>query len=111
MSYLHNFDRSAMINRMPVALTLDQVRKYAPSAFATQPHESRSSRYLYIPTVEVINAMLAKGFQVFSASQSRRSYRRQERVHEAYASIPAYGHGEPLTGGRYHSRGCHGEFP
>jgi hypothetical protein len=66
MSYLgHSHNR----NQAP--LTLDMVRQYAPSAFATQPHESRSDRYTYIPTVSVIEGMMKAGFQPFSASQSR----------------------------------------
>lgn len=53
------------------ALTLDQVRQYAPSAFATEADSSRSSRYTYIPTVNIIEGMLAAGFAAFSATQSR----------------------------------------
>jgi len=47
------------------------VRQYAPSAFATHAHESRSDRYTYIPTINVIEGMIKAGFQPFSASQSR----------------------------------------
>jgi hypothetical protein len=71
MSYLHSFTPGTPANRQQVPLTLDMVRQYAPSAFATQPHESRSDRYTYIPTVNVIEGMVRAGFQPFSASQSR----------------------------------------
>lgn len=70
MSYLHT-PISGYGNRRQQALTLEMVRQYAPSAFATQPHESRSERYTYIPTVNVIEGMIKAGFQPFSASQSR----------------------------------------
>jgi hypothetical protein len=53
------------------ALTIDAVRQFAPSAFAPTAHESRSSRYTYIPTSNVIEAMMAEGFQPFKACQSR----------------------------------------
>lgn len=71
MSYLHNFNVGARANRIQAPLTIDQIAQYAPSALATQAHESRSSRYTYIPTIEVIHGMIRAGFQPFSASQSR----------------------------------------
>jgi len=71
MSYLHNFTIGSRANRLTTPLTLDMVRQYAPSAFAQHPHESRSERYTYIPTVSVIEGMIKAGFQPFSASQSR----------------------------------------
>lgn len=71
MSYLHNFQIGARANRQTTPLTLDMVKAYAPSAFAAHPHESRSERYTYIPTVNVIEGMMKAGFQPFSASQSR----------------------------------------
>lgn len=67
----HNFNHGALANRQQVALTLDQVRNYAPSAFAVSAHESRSSRYTYIPTSEVIAGLMREGFQPFKATQSR----------------------------------------
>jgi hypothetical protein len=71
MSYLHNFNIGASANRQQVPLTIDQIARYAPSAMATHAHESRSDRYTYIPTVNVIEGMIKAGFQPFSASQSR----------------------------------------
>lgn len=35
----------------------DSLRRVAPSIFAEAPHESRSDRYCYIPTVQVIEAI------------------------------------------------------
>ena len=63
--------RPSSINRVQKPLTLEAVRAIAPSAFAPAPHESRSSRYAYIPTSEVISALMREGFQPFSAVQSR----------------------------------------
>lgn len=71
MSYLHNFTVGTPANRKQEPLTLDMVREYAPSAFATEAHESRSERYVYIPTVNVIEGMMRAGFAPYSASQSR----------------------------------------
>ncbi len=55
------------------ALTLDAVRAIAPSAFASTAHDSRSSRYTYIPTSTVIEAMMREGFQPFKAAQGNSS--------------------------------------
>lgn len=64
---IRNSDRA--ISQQP--LTLDQIGRMAPSALATQPHESRSARYVYIPTVEIIQGMMRHGFQPFKATQSK----------------------------------------
>jgi hypothetical protein len=71
MSYLHSFTVGTPANRIQTPLTIDQIAQYAPSAMATKAHVSRSDRYTYIPTVNVIEGMIKAGFQPFSASQSR----------------------------------------
>jgi len=53
------------------ALSLDQVRAVAPSVFAMSPHMSRSERYAYIPTVDILNGLAREGFHVVKAGQSR----------------------------------------
>jgi hypothetical protein len=53
------------------ALTIDALRHYVPSAFATSPHSSRSSRYAYIETSQIIEGLVAQGFSPFKAVQSR----------------------------------------
>lgn len=71
----HNFTIGAAVNRGALQniqpLTLDQLRNMAPSAFATSAHESRSARYAYIPTSDVIAGLMRQGFRPFSATQSR----------------------------------------
>lgn len=52
-------------------LTDDQIRKFAPSIFATEAHESRSERYAYIPTIDVLQGLRGQGFEVFMAGQAR----------------------------------------
>ena len=51
-------------------LTIEQIGEIAPSALAVRAHESRSDRYAYIPTLDVIKGMMNAGFQPFKASQS-----------------------------------------
>lgn len=52
-------------------LTDDDIRGVAPAALAAEAHESRSSRYAYIPTAEVIAGMRANGFVPMAAAQAR----------------------------------------
>jgi hypothetical protein len=53
-----------------VPLTIEAIGHYAPSALAVMPHESRSTRYTYIPTVDIIKGMNSAGFLPFKATQS-----------------------------------------
>lgn len=57
-------------NRTRRSLTLEDLQRAVPSAFATAPHESRSDRYAYIPTSNVITAMMRAGFMPVDARQS-----------------------------------------
>src|SRR4051794_770956 len=61
------FGSSAAIGRDP--LSDEQISRLAPSAFATEAHESRSARYIYIPTSEVIAGLRANGFEPTFAKQ------------------------------------------
>jgi hypothetical protein len=58
-------------NRNGLALTNEDIQKYAPSAFAGQAHDSRSDRYTFIPTSGVIDGLLSEGFVPTMAMQSR----------------------------------------
>ena len=53
------------------SLSNDQIARLAPSVFADAPHESRSERYQFIPTVRVLDAMRENGFMPVRVSQSR----------------------------------------
>jgi len=44
------------------ALTEDEMRKAAPSIFATEAHESRSERFRPIPTIEILRGLANEGF-------------------------------------------------
>lgn len=40
------------------AMGNDELRRYAPSVFATEAHTSRSDRYTYIPTTRVVAKLI-----------------------------------------------------
>lgn len=52
-------------------LTDDQITRVAPSIFAAEPHESRSRRYTYIPTGDVLRGLRKEGFEPFFVCQTR----------------------------------------
>jgi hypothetical protein len=52
-------------------LTNDQILEAAPSVFAASPHDSRSSRYAYIPTSDIVNGLRGEGFQPFFVCQAK----------------------------------------
>src|SRR6185369_8376046 len=55
--------------RSETALSEDQMRQAAPSIFAPAKHASRSQRYTYIPTIEVLRGLRKEGFEPFMVAQ------------------------------------------
>lgn len=49
----------------------DHMRRYAPAIFADGAHESRSDRYTYIPTIELLRGLKNEGFEPFMVAQAR----------------------------------------
>jgi Domain of unknown function (DUF932) len=52
-------------------LTNDQILEAAPSVFAMEAHESRSSRYAYIPTSDIVAGLRGEGFMPFMVCQAK----------------------------------------
>ncbi len=52
------------------AMTEPEMRKVAPSIFATTAHESRSERFQPIPTIEILRGLVKEGFVPVGAKQS-----------------------------------------
>lgn len=53
------------------ALTEDEMRRSAPSIFATTAHESRSERFQPIPTIDILRALSEEGFMPVGVKQGR----------------------------------------
>ena len=51
------------------ALTIEQLQAAAPSVFAEGAHDSRSERYTYIPTIEVLRGLMKEGFSPYEVRQ------------------------------------------
>jgi hypothetical protein len=53
------------------SLSNDTLRTYVPSIFATEAHDSRSDRFVPIPTVSVLDSLRAADFDPVFAQQAR----------------------------------------
>lgn len=79
MRLTSRFDRHNSIRRER-PLTDAELMQTVPSFFSGDKHESRSERYTYIPTINIINRLREEGFQPFFSCQrhvrdlSRREY-------------------------------------
>ncbi|EKS9799704.1 MULTISPECIES: DUF932 domain-containing protein [Burkholderia] len=71
MQLATKFGSNAPILRSNTPLSDDQIREVAPSIFAGDKHDSRSDRYTYIPTIEILTKLRAEGFQPFMVCQTR----------------------------------------
>jgi hypothetical protein len=64
-----HFARNTRVLRSEQPLSEDQMRAAAPSIFAESKHASRSERYTYIPTIEVLRGLKREGFEPFMVAQ------------------------------------------
>lgn len=73
MSYIKTarFGSGAVIARASEGrpLTDDELQRLCPAIFAEEPHESRSERYAYIPTSDVLAGLRREGFEPFEVRQ------------------------------------------
>jgi len=63
------FARNTRVLRADQPLSEDQMRAAAPSVFAEGKHASRSERYTYIPTIDVLRGLRKEGFEPFMVAQ------------------------------------------
>lgn len=66
-----SFGRKYNVIRSNEPLQNEQLLQAVPSIFAEDKHESRSVRYTYIPTIQILDELRKEGFQPFYAAQSR----------------------------------------
>ncbi|HEY8708564.1 MAG TPA: DUF932 domain-containing protein [Burkholderiaceae bacterium] len=65
------FARNTFVVRSDTPLAEDQMRRAAPSIFAQGKHASRSERYTYIPTIDVLRGLRKEGFEPFMVAQGQ----------------------------------------
>jgi len=65
------FAKNTRVLRADQPLSEDQMRAAAPSIFAEGKHASRSERYTYIPTIDVLRGLRKEGFAPYMVAQGR----------------------------------------
>jgi hypothetical protein len=65
------FGQNTFVIRSETPLAEDQMRRAAPSIFAEGKHGSRSERYTYIPTIDVLRGLRQEGIEPFMVAQSK----------------------------------------
>jgi hypothetical protein len=71
MNALLNISTHARMNVFGKTLSLEEVRKQAPAAFAERAHEEVSAKYTFIPTTKVLTGLIDAGFVPVEARQAR----------------------------------------
>ena len=95
MQLASRFSRGSTVARADRALSNDEICAAAPSIFADAAHESRSARYTYIPTIDVLDGLRREGFAPFMACQTRV---RSEGKREHTKHMLRLRHAEQITG-------------
>jgi hypothetical protein len=65
------FGRNQMAIQSAEPLDDDALRARVPSIFADEAHGSRSGRYVYVPTIKLVQGLRNEGFMPFFACQAR----------------------------------------
>jgi hypothetical protein len=71
MQLASKFGRNQSVLRSNVPLSDEQITAIAPSIFAEEKHASRSDRYTYIPTSDVLRGLRKEGFSPFMVCQTK----------------------------------------
>ena len=71
--YMRGMSNGGMVSSFDNATPLsnDEIRAAVPSIFATEAHESRSDRFIPVPTVHVMDALRSEGFRPVFAQQAK----------------------------------------
>ncbi|WP_292044374.1 MULTISPECIES: DUF932 domain-containing protein [unclassified Brevundimonas] len=64
------FDRNSHQISGREALDNEALYRHVPSVFAREAHDSRSDRYVYVPTIEIVEGLRKEGWFPFFAVQS-----------------------------------------
>lgn len=65
------FARNARQISAREALTDDQLHRVVPSIFAAEAHTSRSDKYVYVPTIQIVQGLRREGWEPFFAVQAQ----------------------------------------
>ncbi len=95
MQLASRFHRHSNVLRSDSPIDDDQLKIVAPSIFAEDKHASRSERYAYIPTADVLTALRKEGFSPFYVCQTKT---RDEGKREHAKHLLRLRHAEQING-------------
>lgn len=72
-------------------LSFDQLKKTAPSIFATNPSSKMTERYVFVPTMEILENFQKEGWDIYSAKQSGRTIHSKHEVRLRNGKMPKVG--------------------
>jgi len=75
-----SFKATSGLIKSNTPIPLDVLRMNVPSIFAEEKHHSRSDRYTYVPTSEIVEGLDKEGFQPFFACQARVRSENEDRA-------------------------------
>ena len=82
------FARNTTSLRRDLPLDEDEMRGVAPSIFAIGKHASRSERYVYIPTIDVLRGLRKEGFEPFMVAQAKSRIEGKTGYTKWYGRLP-----------------------
>lgn len=64
-------------------ISLESAKKIIPAIFADKPHESRSEKYVHVPTIEIVQNLLDNDFNMYALASStpRKADRENSKKH------------------------------
>lgn len=69
--FRQGFGYGTSVLKQEEPITMEQLFDVAPSIFAESKHNSRTERYTYIPTIEILKGLINEGFKPFMAAQGK----------------------------------------
>lgn len=75
-----SFKATSGLIKSNTPIPLDVLRMNVPSIFAEDKHHSRSERYTYVPTSEIVEGLDKEGFRPFFACQARVRSENEDRA-------------------------------
>jgi len=75
-----SFKATSGLIKSNTPIPLDVLRMNVPSIFAEEKHHSRSERYTYVPTSEIVEGLDKEGFRPFFACQARVRAENEDRA-------------------------------
>lgn len=79
-------------------LTIDEIRGVAPAVFAPRKALHMSENYAYVPTFQILETLLAAGFQCHEVAQSQ-PYKKDRAPYVKHMLRMRYPSGAPTVGG------------